>query len=702
VLINLHNHPTYGDLSSLFNPRTVAIVGASDDPSKFGGRVLFYLGKGDWSGNVIPIHPDLQYVQGIRAVSSITAVDQAVDLAVIAVPQKSVKSTLQECIDVGVKTAMIYASGYAESTEFGKSEQMALIQKAKSAGLRILGPNCIGVANALDRFAATFATMWQDGWQPPGRTAIVSQSGAMASYFYVMLKERGIGISKWCSTGNEGDIDIAEFIHYAADDSQTRVVIAAMEGVGDGARLLAAVRKSSECKKPVILIKLGRSQVGQLAAGSHTGSLAGEDRVFDALVQQAGGIVVSTFSEAVDITSAFLASPLPIGRRVGIVTASGGGGIMAADKAQMLGLDVPELEKSLRDQIDPLIPGGNSRNPVDVTAMVLTNMDLMVPPIVHVAQSQNTDALIVFLTSAFRAEDKIKKLIEQLNAHQLDGYEKPILFSLFTTPVGFQLFQAAGFPAFLEPVRAVEVLACLLKWKERIEKLSIEKKPKQKNFSLPKKKDEASYLSMFANFGLDIAATQLVNSEKEAIDAAQSLGPLVVMKVSVPELTHKSDIGGVRLNISTIQDVRNAWHELSQIYLKLVSDKQPKLIVQRQMTSGVELMLGMKFDSDFDNVMLVGMGGKWVEILDDVSICKPPINKDQALQMLMSLKGFPLLNGARGSPIKDVDAVIRSMVAFSQFAAQAHGIESAEINPLVVGQSGQGCWAVDAKIKFII
>ena len=207
IVKKLSNQLNYGDLSSLFHPRTVAVVGASEDPRKFGGRVLAYLSNGDWSGDVIPIHPELVHVQGISAFSSIGAVDRDIDLAVIAVPQKSVESTLDQCIDAGVKTAMIYASGYAESTAFGKTTQTTLIKKARLAGLRILGPNCIGVANAQDRFAATFATMWQDGWQSPGCTAIVSQSGAMASYFYVMLKDRGIGISKWCSTGNEGDID---------------------------------------------------------------------------------------------------------------------------------------------------------------------------------------------------------------------------------------------------------------------------------------------------------------------------------------------------------------------------------------------------------------------------------------------------------------------------------------------------------------
>jgi succinyl-CoA synthetase beta subunit len=219
-------------------------------------------------------------------------------------------------------------------------------------------------------------------------------------------------------------------------------------------------------------------------------------------------------------------------------------------------------------------------------------------------------------------------------------------------------------------------------------------------FVLPASKDEASFLSMFASFGLHVAKTVLVHSEQEAIEATQRLGPVVVMKLSVPELAHKSDIGGVILNIANSEDAKNAWYQLSQIYLKISIDEKPKLIVQKQMAIGVELMLGMKIDSDFDKVMLVGMGGKWVEILDDISICKPPIEKDQAFQMLRSLKGFPLLTGARGLPTTDIDAAVEAIVSFSQFASQAQGIESAEINPLVVGVAGQGSWAVDAKIKF--
>ena len=694
----------YGDLSAVFEPASVAVVGASEDPIKFGGRVLAYLSTGQWQGRVVPVHPRLSSVQGHKAAPDIGSIDGAIDLAVIAAPQAVVEATILQCVAAGVRAAVVFASGYAEAGEAGRQRQRELVASAARGGLRIVGPNCIGVVNARRRFAATFATMWQDGWDAPGEVSVVSQSGAMASYFYVMLRDRGLGISTWCSTGNEGDIDVAECIAYAARDSGTRVVLAALEGVTDGARLLAALDEARAAGKPVILLKLGRSQAGRAAAASHTGALAGEGRIFDAAVRQAGAIVATTFSEAVDVAAAFVTAPMARGRRLGIVSASGGGGIMAADRAETVGLEVSQLDDALRAKLDALLPGGNSRNPVDVTAMVLTDMELMVAPIAQVAASPDVDALVVFLTSAFRTEAMVDRLIARLHAHGVHECGKPVMLTTTTSPQGFARLHAAGFPSYVEPIHAVDALATLCSWREQARptrmagvEVPIDTVSIPLPAMLPDSFDEASLLTFFASHGIPVAPTVRVDSKDAAIASAAGFGPVVAMKLSVPGLAHKSELGGVMLGIRNEAQAAQAWATLSA-KAAMLGGAAGSVIVQRQMHGVAELMLGMRRDLSFGAVIMVGLGGKWVEILDDVAIRIAPVDAHQARAMLQSLRGAPLLSGARGQSAADVEAAVQAIVAFSRFAADAPGVATAEINPFVLGRKGEGGWAVDAKL----
>lgn len=697
--VNQLRPAAYGDLSAIFEPATVAVVGASEDTVKFGGRVLAYLSTGQWQGRVVPVHPRLSTVQGHKAAPDIASIDGTIDLAVIAAPQAAVEATILQCVAAGVRAAVVFASGYAEAGEAGKQRQRELVATAARSGLRIVGPNCIGVVNVRKRFAATFATMWQDGWEAPGAVSVVSQSGAMASYFYVMLRDRGLGIATWCSTGNEGDIDVAECIAYAARDPGTRVVLAALEGVANGARLIAALCDARAAGKPVILLKMGRSQVGRAAAASHTGALAGEDRIFDAAVRQAGGIVATTFSEAVDVASAFVTAPMARGRRLGIVSASGGGGIMTADRAETAGIEVPELDAALRAKLDALLPGGNSRNPVDVTAMVLTDMELMVAPIAQVAASPDVDALVVFLTSAFRSEAMVDKLIARLQANGVHECGKPVMLTTTTSPQGFARLHAAGFPSYVEPVHAVDALATLCNWQDQTGHAAAaggDVLP----VSLPESLDEASLLALFGRHGVPVAPTVRVTSQEAAIAQAAGLGPVVAMKLSVPGLAHKSELDGVMLGIRTPAQAAEAWALLSAKAVNLgdATMAEPGVILQRQMHGVAEFMLGMRRDPSFGAVIMVGLGGKWVEILDDVAIRVAPVNAQQAHAMLQSLRGAQLLAGARGQPAADLDAAVQAIVAFSRFAAAATGVATAEINPFILGREGEGGWAVDAKL----
>lgn len=694
-----HSAEAASGLSALLAPATVAVIGASDDPAKFGGRVFRYLSAGDWNGRALPINARLSKVQGHRAWRSIDEAGTPVDLAVIAVPSGAVEQSIADCARAGVRAAVLFASGFAEAGEEGRKRQDALVRTARNAGMRMLGPNCIGVVDVHRRFAASFATMWST-WHAPGAVSVISQSGAMASYCYELLRERGVGVSYWISTGNEADVTVAECIAAIAGDARTRVVVAALEGVSDGPALVRSLVEARAAGKAVVVMKVGRSPVGRAAAESHTGSLAGEDRVFDAAVRQAGALVAKSFSEAIDLAIAFALLPIPTGRRLGIVSCSGGGGIMAADRAQETGMLVPELELPLRERLDAMLPGGNSRNPVDVTAMVLSDMELMVAPIAEVAASPHVDALVVFLTSAFRTPAQFDEMIARFDRHQLLRFGKPIALCLVTSSPGVKTLVSAGYPCFMEPVDAVNVLAAMCTWAETKEAIPTAVRATEHraaSTNLPPDDDEASLLDYLGTVGVPVAVTRLARSREDAIRLAAELGPVVAMKVSIPGLAHKTESGGVRLGIATSDDVAQAFDELDDLRHTHHASGNSGVIVQHQVSGVAELVIGAMHDRDFGPVLVVGLGGQWVEVLDDASLRLPPVSEQEALAMLNGLRGAALLQGARGRPKADVDAASRAIAAFSRVIATAP-IESFEINPFVVGEAGQGGRAVDAKL----
>jgi len=686
----------YGDLAALFAPASIAVVGASADPSKFGGRVFHYLHDGGFRGRVHAVNSREPMVQGVRTAPSVTAIDDDIDLAVLAVPAAACESVVRECTQRGVRAAIVFTSGFAESGAQGAARQRSLLAAATSGNLRLLGPNCIGVANERAQMAATFATMWLDGWSRPGAVSIVSQSGALASYFYVQLQERGVGIATWCSTGNEIDIDVAECIHYLAADDATRVIVAAIEGVRDGRRLLEALDAARRARKPVLLLKIGRSQVGTAAAVSHTGTLAGDDRVFDAAVEQSGALRCRDFSHAVDVAVACSLGRLPAGRRIGIVSASGGGGIMAADRAEECGLEVPELDRATRQRLDAMIPAGASRNPVDVTAMVLSDIDLMVKPIAAVAHA-NVDGVVVFLTSAFRNDSAASALRERLCA-ALPNADVPILLSGLCSGESRRRLLAAGFALYAEPGVAVEVLAALARFRE-IWNRDAPTLAALPAIATPAAYDEASLLAFLGRHGVPVADTRLVHSPEEAVAAAAAIGGTVVLKLAVANLAHKSELGGVIAGLTNAAEVRAAFATIAKRAQSVgLAGRLQGIVVQRQAQGVAEMLLGMRRDDAFGAVVTLGFGGKWVEVIDDIVIRVAPVTADEANRMIDALRGARLLRGVRDQPPADVDTLAAAIAAFSRVAASLDGVATLEVNPFVVGRAGEGGWAVDAKL----
>lgn len=689
----------FRNLDGVFAPRSVAVVGASGDPDKFGGRALDYLLNAGYGGSVYPVNSRQSRVMGANTWPDLASIGRPIDAAVIAVPPPACIEAIEQCAALGVKAAIVFTSGFAEAGEAGRAYQQALADAANAGGVRILGPNCIGIVNERLRFAATFATMWREGWGNPGPVSFVSQSGAMASYLYVLLREGGIGTANWCATGNEADVDAAECIAHLVRDDETRVIVAALEGVKDGRRLIAALELAREAKKPVVVLKMGKSRVGADAVRSHTGALAGEDRVFDAAVRQSGALRCSSFEEAIDLATVCALGKFPSGRRLGIVTASGGAGIMIADRAEELGIEVPALPASLREELDRIIPGGVSRNPVDVTAMVLNDFDLMINPIRLVAESPGVDAVIAFLTSAFRSDAMVARLAEAIQRTGLSQVSKPVMLSLFASPQNLQRLHRAGLPAFVDPLRAVKALDSLLRiaaaWRKDRE-ITPQFAPLAPP---PPATDESGLLAFFAANGIPVVASRLAHSASEAAALAEEMGLPVAMKISIPGLAHKSELGGIRTGIATLEQAKQTYTELHALGKSAPGAGRLEGITVQKMASGVvEMMMGFRRDPLFGPVVVLGFGGKWVEVIDDVVMRVAPFGRDTAMEMIESLRGRPLLEGARGSPRADIGALAEALARFSVVAARLDGVASAEINPFILEREGAGGFAADCKL----
>lgn len=682
-------------LQPLLAPRSVAVIGASDDASKVGGRVLSYLLSGRYRGRVFAVNPKQPRVQDHPAFASIDRIDEPIDTAIIALPPPACVDAFAQCAAVGVKTAIVLTSGFREAGAEGAARQKALVDIVRESPIRLLGPNCLGVVNERAGYAGTFATMWKEPWPQPGSVAIVTQSGATASYFYVMLRERGVGISAWIATGNEADVDVAECVRHVAGDESTRVVIAAMEGVGNGPALLDAIAAARAAGKPVLIMKVGKSAVAVDAVRSHTGALAGDDRVFDAAIRQAGAIRCASFEDAADLACACAIGAYPRGPRVGFISASGGAGILMTDVAEDKGLSVPELSAPLRGDLDAMLPGGNSRNPVDVTAMVLNDLGLMVKPIELLRQSGEVDAVVAFLTSAFRSDQSVSNVIEALQRQAPS--DVPLILSAFTSTENLKRLQQAGYATFVDPARAVNTVDALRRiasWERR----TFANQDRVRSLMPPVSLSEASLLEFFALQGIPCSPTREVSSRREAILVAVGFGFPVAMKVSLSGLAHKSETGGVRIGITDSTQAEEAYESLASIGRRLAPNAPARVTVQKMIAGRCEMMMGFRNDDVFGPVVVLGFGGKWVEIIDDVVLRIAPFDREEALAMIDELRGRKLLDAVRGEPAADVGALADALTAFSKLVGRLDRVESAEINPFIVGPAGAGGFAVDAKL----
>jgi acetate---CoA ligase (ADP-forming) len=701
--------PAPHPLDSFFSPSSIALIGASRDLDKIPGRLLSMLRKNHYPGRIYPINPNYGDIDGLKCYPSISDVGAPIDLAIVIIPARAVLGALEQCASVGVKNAVIISSGFAEEGGDSTAMQDAIVALAKKTGMRISGPNAEGFYSEAQHVAATFSPTVD---VKPGqvdlvatrrRAAVVAQSGGVGFAIKHRAKALGVAISYCVSAGNEADLGAGEFLDYMVQDSSTDVILLFIEGIRDVDKFLVAARRAAEIGKPVIVTKVGRSGAGERAAASHTASMAGWSAAYDAVFAKYGFIVSNDLDEAVTIAAVLTTSPLPKGDRVGVVTVSGGAGIWGADTVSMQGLQVPELPAPMQAEIKKLLPSyGAARNPIDVTAQGVNSGGLQ-KSIELLDASDGIDAILVVLSLMSETRMQFKR--DELKP-VIDAQRKPIVFYSYTLPSNFARAALAE--------SGVVVLSGLTHVGVAMRKITDYARfklapPVDEMASMPfdlaaglmsKTLSEHDSKSLLREAGIALPDEVLV-AERAALDEAIARANFpLVMKIQSRDIPHKSEVGGVRVNITSKGE---AWVAYSAL-LDSARQHRPDAVIQGVLVSpmakkGVEIIVGTMLDATFGPMIMVGLGGITTELFKDVIYSPAPVSAEEAAAMLGELKAAPLLNGFRGAAKADVPALSQLISQISQLAARFKvEISEIEINPVLVHPEGKGVTIVDALV----
>ena len=689
-------------LDALFSPSSIAILGASGDPMKIGGRPLKFLKGHGFQGRLYPINPKHPEVQGVAAYAAVGDLPERVDHAIIALPQRAVRDAVAQCAEAGVRSATIFGSGFAEIGANGRAEQERIADIAAASGMRLLGPNCMGFMNFNTGVIASFAFMVELGLPPLGRTALVSQSGAFGGQALVMANERGVALGNWVTTGNECDIELADCIAHFARDEATDVILGYMEGCKSPDRLVAALELAADAGKPVVMVKAGRSDAGARAVASHTGAMAGNDRVFDALFERYGVHRADSIESFFDIAYALSRAAPPSGDRLGVFTVSGGVGILAADAAEENGLTLPSLPEVAQAELSGLLPHAAVGNPVDGTAQVWADMGVFETFLRRMAEGDVFDAFLFFFTAMPHAPHLQTPLLQALSRLKPLVADRIAVVSM-SAPAAFRKeVEALGYLLFEDTSRAIRTIAALRRLKAGHARASAghERAAALPIAALEHARTEAELKAALASAGLNSPAETIAEDLDAAQAAAVRIGFPVALKVLSPDILHKSDVGGVVLNIADPTALTATWQAMMDRVAAAAPDARiDGALISQMAPDGVDMIAGIKRDPLFGPVLLAGLGGIATELYRDVALLLAPISRDEARAMIGGLTCVPLLTGFRNAPAADIDALSEALVTLSAIAAGLpDDVDSFEINPLRVLPAGQGVLALDAAI----
>jgi acetyl coenzyme A synthetase (ADP forming)-like protein len=697
---------TAASLRWFFKPTSVAVVGASRDPSSIGHRILDALVMNRFQGPVYPINPKAKVIGSMPAYASLAKLPEPVDLAIIAVPRDAVLSTIDECAQCGVKALIVITAGFAEAGATGKSLQKLLVERVRGYGMRLVGPNCMGLLNTRPDISlnASFSPVFP----PPGRIAMSSQSGALGLAILALAAQRQLGISSFVSVGNKADVSGNDLLQYWEVDDDTRVILLYLESFGNPRRFARIARRVSRTK-PIIAVKAGRTLAGRRAAGSHTAALAANDVAVDALFRQTGVIRAETLDEMFDIAAALENQPLPKGKRVAIVTNAGGPAILCTDACEAGGLIVPELTEETRAKLRTFLPATASlSNPVDMVASA--GAESYRKTIEAVLPAPEVDAMVVIYIPVDRggSEAFIQAIKDGAAAARAAGATaKPVIACLMSGDGASAVHtDHETIPAYLFPESAAKVLAKAANYAEWRAKplasvpgfpdLQTEEARRIVEHAIDARRD--GWLSateaqrVLSAFGIPQAPGGLARTAEEAVQIATRVGFPVAMKLASQRVLHKSDIGAVRLNIEGEAAVRKAFEEIQQ-------EGMEGIVVQSMIRSGVELMIGVTEDPLFGPLIAFGLGGVYVEILADVCFRVTPLTDDDVHEMVRGIRGYRLLEGYRGHAPADVTAIEQVLLRISRMVEEIPEIKELDLNPIFALPPGQGCAVVDVRIR---
>jgi acetyltransferase len=694
-------------LDMFLNPKSVAVIGASRDESKLGYAILNNLVQDGYEGDIYPVNPKAEEILDLQAYASVTDIPDDVEMAVIVIPSRFVAEVMRECGEKGVEGVIIITAGFREVGQEGIHRENEIKAIAQEYGIRIIGPNCLGVIDTSAPINASFAP----NMPAKGSIAFMSQSGALGSAILDWALAEDFGLSSFVSLGNKADVNEMDLMEAWAQDPNTRVIISYTEGLPDGRRFMEVAKEATR-KKPVVALKSGKTAAGSRAVSSHTGSLAGAEQAYDAAFEQTGVLRADSVQHLFDMSLAFAYQPGLKGPNVAIVTNAGGPGIMATDALETSGLHLASLKQETVAYLEEnLPPAANSNNPIDVLGDAFE--DRYAIALEAALKDENVDGLLVILTPQIKTRiPETSQVIGQIAAK----YEKPVLAVFMgeaKVQAGFPILKEYNIPNYTFPEQAVSALRGMLDYHEWTQ-TPIQEPP---TFEVDKAKvreifdnarsegrvrlGDAESRDVMSAYGIRIPKSELAETADEAVEIARSIGHPVVMKITSPDILHKSDMGGVRVNISGDEQVREEFNGLIERAEVYMPDAEIwGVLVQEMIQEGKEIIIGVNRDPQFGPLLMFGLGGIYVEILQDVTFRIPPFSEREAKEMVSEINAFPLLEGVRGEEPADLDATVDVILRIGQMVMDFPEILEMDINPLMVKEAGEGAICVD--MRFIL
>lgn len=677
-------------LAALLQPRSIAIIGASRDLNKLSGRPIKFLQRAGYAGAVYPVNPKYDEIAGLRCYAAVADIPGPIDLAVVTVPARAVIEAITALGEKGTGAAVVFSSGFGEMGAEGKKLEAQVQAVARRHGMRLSGPNTLGLINAFDGVYATFS-QFANGATPAGPIGFVTQSGAFGTAIAALARQRGLGLGYFVNTGNEADVDFVAAMAPVLEDPRIRVGAGYIEGLKDGSGLARVARRAIQLDKPMVVTKVGRTDAGARASASHTGSLAGEDRVFDGVVRQFGIVRARNETALLDMAELFATTDPPAGRGLGIITQSGGAGVLMVDRAEELGLAVPVLGEATKRSLHDVLPAfGAAGNPVDVTGQFVADPSMLRDSVLAVLEDPDIHIAAVWLQLMHEFVEPLVEIFRQLK----DRATKPFVVCWVAAPeAGLTALREMGVCVFTGGEPAVDAIAGLVELGERRRAWTAEGEPAalpapaalQGGAGVVPSLEAAAALT---KAGVPLAETRLCADAEAA--AAEDLGYPVVMKIESPDLPHKTEADGVRLGLADAEEVRAAFAAVTAAARAYEPDARiAGVLVQATGAGACEMVIGLRRDPVFGMVVMAGLGGIFVEVTKDVVFRQAPVSEAQARDMLADLKGQAVLDGVHGRPGVDRDQLAVLIAAVSRFgAANADRLSELDLNPVLAGPDG--------------